>query len=273
MTTRRSFLRGGAALLATGRTLCSTMFANAREPGRLALENYELTFEDKFEKLDISAYGPGSRWIAHTPWRGDFGHAVFANPVEGFPFTTGPQGLQIEARKDETGRWRSGLICSMSMEGPQQQEGFAQAFGYFEMRARLPEGPGVWPAFWLIGADKRNYTAEIDVMEFYGAFPDRYRSTVHIWRHGAKNFGKGHRVTVPEHSLSAKFNDFGVAIDPEWTTFYFNRSEVWRVATPDEFKQPMYMLANLAIGGGWPYDELTSPQKMLLEHIRVYRLR
>ena len=36
----------------------------------------------------MSAWGPGTRWIAHTPWHGDFGDAAFSDPLPGFPFAT-----------------------------------------------------------------------------------------------------------------------------------------------------------------------------------------
>ncbi|HXZ68677.1 MAG TPA: glycoside hydrolase family 16 protein [Alphaproteobacteria bacterium] len=237
---------------------------------KLSLDDYYLTFEETFKTLDISAHGPRTRWIAHTPWHGDFGDAIFTDPRAGFPFTINDDGLQIEAHKGADGKWRSGLICSMDKDGA-GQHGFAQQFGYFEMRARLPDGPGVWPAFWLIGTDKSRYSSEIDVMEYYGAFPGYYHVTTHVWRKTDGNAGSDKTIAVPPHSLCTQLNDFGVSIDDNWTVFFLNRTEVQRWPTLDEFKQPMYMLANLALGGGWPIRELTSPQYMQIRHMRAYQ--
>ncbi len=64
----------------------------------LDLSGYTLTFEDDFKTLDVSAWGPGTRWIAHTPWNGDFGDAAFADPTPDFPFTIQEGSLRIEAR-------------------------------------------------------------------------------------------------------------------------------------------------------------------------------
>lgn len=61
-------------------------------PGRadtgdeLNLSDLIQTFSEDFDALDVSAWGPGTRWIAHTPWNGDFGSAAFADPKPGFPF-------------------------------------------------------------------------------------------------------------------------------------------------------------------------------------------
>jgi beta-glucanase (GH16 family) len=236
----------------------------------LDLSHYTKTFEDDFTKLDISAWGPGTRWIAHTPWHGDFGDAVFDNPGPNGPFSIGPSGLNITARKDELGHWRSGLICSMDKDGPGQQ-GFAQQYGYFEMRAKLPDGPGVWPAFWLIGVNKATSASEIDVLEYYGAFPGYFNSWLHLFQ-GGKDVLQGHKITaVPPGSLTSRFNDYGVLIGPDETRFYLNRQEFWAAPTPPEYRQPMYILANLALGSGWPIDKLKSPAIMEISHIVVYQ--
>ena len=98
-------------------------------PPTLNLDDFRLTFDEDFrEPLSVSAWGPGTRWIAHTPYAGDFGDAGSADPEPGFPFTVKDGVLQIEAKKVD-GKWRSGLICSVDPKG----EGFSQKFGYFEM--------------------------------------------------------------------------------------------------------------------------------------------
>ena len=113
----------------------------------LDLDPYRLTFDEDFSQpLSISAWGPGTRWIAHTPYAGDFGDARFGDPGKDSPFSVHNGILRIEAMK--TGNhWRSGLICSVDPNGV----GFSQQYGYFEMRAKLPKGLGTWPAFWLMG--------------------------------------------------------------------------------------------------------------------------
>jgi len=76
------------------------------------LAKYTLTFEEEFRRVDVSAWRCDTRWIAHTPWKGDFGAARFADPSRGFPFMTKKGLLRIEARNDPALGWQSGLLSA-----------------------------------------------------------------------------------------------------------------------------------------------------------------
>src|SRR5687768_6298097 len=92
----------GVAPAALG--LRSAQSAPAAQPGdNLDLDAMTLTFEENFDKLDVSAWGPGTKWIAHTPSSGDFGAARFADPTKSYPFTVKDGILKIEATKDKEG--------------------------------------------------------------------------------------------------------------------------------------------------------------------------
>ncbi|MCK4792663.1 MAG: glycoside hydrolase family 16 protein [Desulfobacteraceae bacterium] len=234
----------------------------------LNLKGYHLTFDEDFkEPLSVSAWGPGTRWIAHTPYAGDFGDARFADPEEGFPFTVENGILRIEARKDGE-RWRAGLLSSIDPKG----NGFAQKYGYFEMRAKLPKGLGTWPAFWLLGAtslrDKSITKIEIDVLEQYGVNPNVLWTNVHLWypdkRHKAD--GRAYFVT----GMTDDFHNYGVMVDSDFITFYYDGVELRRVITPKEAKVPLYLLVDLALGGGWPIDKTPNPSYMYVDYVRAY---
>ena len=248
--------------------------SNAAEvtTGFIDISRFEPTFiEDFNDGLDVSPWGePRSRWIAHTPWNGDFGDAKFVDPEVGFPFTVEAGILRIEARKDKKGAWSSGLISSIDAKG----RGFAQDGGYFEARMKVPPGAGTWPAFWLIGADRRVITAEIDVMEHYGHWPDRFTSSRHVWRrqNGAENDSNHQRTVLDDGVLADSFHQYGVEIQAEELVFYFNRWEVWRIPKPDEFDgQKFYPLVNLALGSGWPIDDTPSPSYLYVDYVHVWR--
>lgn len=240
----------------------------AQEP--LNIDAYQLTFEESFDSLDVSAWGEKtSRWIAHTPWNGDFGDARFTDPAPGFPFTTDQGILKIEARKEADGTWRSGLLSSVNPKG----EGFPQQFGYFEARMKLPPGKGVWPAFWLIGLDRSKYTAEIDVLEYYGRAPYEFSMGFHIWRQsqGGQNSTGGYWQKVQDGILNSDYHTYGVDIQADKTSFYFDRKFIWSFDTPKEFHMPFYPLVNLALGSGWPIDETPNPSILLVDYIHVYQ--
>jgi hypothetical protein len=234
----------------------------------LDLSNAKLTFDEEFDTLSVSSRGPDTRWIAHTPWYGDFGDASFADPEPGFPFTVSNGVLNIEARKSADGKWQSGLLSSRDRDGP-DGHGFAQQYGYFEMRAKLPAGPGTWPAFWLIGIDKTVASAELDIMEEYGAFPDSYHANAQFHKDGGHE-GVGERIVVPSGLMSREFNTYGAKIDRDVVIFYFNRQQVWQTPTLQYFRQPMYILLDLALGGGWPIDRTPNPSVMQVDYVKAF---
>jgi beta-glucanase (GH16 family) len=228
--------------------LVASVTLDAAVPKQIDIRNYRLTFAEEFNTLDVSAHGP-SRWTAHTWWNGDFGDAAFADPTPGFPFTVANGVLTITAFNDGNG-WRAGLLSSVDPQG----RGFAQQYGYFEMRAKLPEGPGVWPAFWLVSTGRRQDIVEVDLMEYYGHAPDRYFSSLHVWKNDET--GSSSSITaengVPSGQLTAGFHLYGAEVTPEAIGFYLDRRLVRVMPTPPQHRRPLGLLVNLTLGGGWP---------------------
>lgn len=236
---------------------------------KLDLSRYEVSFDEPFDKLDVSAWGPGTRWIAHTPWAGDFGDARFIDPTKDEPFKTVDGILQIEMKRKD-GRWQSGLLSSGDSKG----RGFLQSGGYFEIRAKLPGSQGVWPAFWLgSNAVGGNPTPEIDILEYYGQFPMSYVATTHVWQQGKSIAGEAIRIYVPEGSLETGYHTYGASIDAKNVIFYLDRREVARRPSRPEYLHPVYMMLNLAAGGGWPIDGMKDHSIMYVDYVRAYRLK
>jgi beta-glucanase (GH16 family) len=243
----------------------------------LDLENYDVVFSEEFDKpLDVSPWGPNTRWIAHTPWRGDFGDAAFDNPAPDHPFTVKDGKLRIEARKQKHPKpgvrvWRSGLLASNDPKG----DGFSLQYGYFEMSAKLPDTKGVWPAFWLSSSYDRTQpgagadgSVEIDVLEYYG-FGDSYRVTAHVWSpkpHRAED----RRALMPKRDAGTGFHTYGALVTPNKITFYRDRRAVAQLDTPKEHNKPLMILLNLGLGGGWPIDEVKDPSHMYVDYVRAY---
>jgi hypothetical protein len=180
------------------------------------------------------------------------------------PFRVRNGALEIVADKapanlaDQLGgfQYTSGVITS--------QPSHSQTYGYFEMRAKLPRGKGIWPAFWLLPLDL-SWPPEIDVMESIGD-PSEVYVTVHS------------KITKPPNKkinvTPDDFHVYAVAWDPQDIVWFIDGKEVHRVPTPLDMNKPMYMLANVAVGGHWPGSPDAStrfPQVMSIDYIRAYR--
>jgi hypothetical protein len=149
---------------------------------------------------------------------------------------------------------------------------FAQRYGYFEMRARLPGGRGLWPAFWMVAKTQREHI-EIDVMEAVGW------DTKHIYQstHISPSRGQGihRRVGRDKFDYTDGMHAYGV----EWTAnaliFYLDGIETVRTdGEPFRSSPPMYLIANLAVGGDWagaPDETTQFPAVMRIDYIRAYQ--
>lgn len=234
----------------------------------LDLDGFVVTFDEEFDDLSVSAAGPGTRWFTAT--KENFGDARFVEQKDGFPFSVENGVLRIEASK-AGGAWRSGILASVDPKG----NGFSQRLGYFEMRAKFPASQGMWPAFWLLGrpslTDKTRTNIEIDVVEWYGVMPNAMFGNMHLWHPDGRHWGQGDLFTAP--GMTAGFHDYGVMIDEENVVWYFDGIEVFRQKTPEEAKVPLYLLVNLAMGGGWPIDRAVSPSYLYVDRVRVHARR
>src|SRR5215831_3637440 len=131
-------------------------------------------------------------------------------------------------------QYTSGMITT--------EHSFSQLYGYFEIRAKLPAGKGLWPAFWLLPTD-RSWPPEIDVLEVLGDNTRKLYTSVH---YGKENTSHGVDTTVPD--MSADFHTYAVLWEPDSITWYFDGRQVFRNPTPPDMNKPMYILANLGVG-------------------------
>lgn len=146
---------------------------------------------------------------------------------------------------------------------------FRQHGGYFEMRAKLPKGQGIWPAFWMLPADG-SWPPELDAMEMLGTDPTTYYMTVHSNATGTHTQVQGWHKGV---DLSADFHRYGVLWEASKITWYFDGQAVFSATPPTDLNQPLYLLINLAVGGDWPgmVDATTPfPAVMQVDYVRAY---
>ena len=227
------------------------------------------TFRDDFNEIDVSSRGPFTRWTAHTPNYADFGEAIFTDPRPGFPFSVKDGILSIIAKKFNP-RWRSGILSSVGPGG----NGFSQQFGYFELRAKLPEGEGTWPAFWLLPVETLEDPAkpgvEIDIFEQYGRDPQGLHFTMHLRRPGEPTHTAAYSVGVRD--TNREFHTYGFYWDRRIMIWFFDGREMWQIATPPEACTPMYILINLAMGSGWPISPKMHTVTLEVDYVKVYSI-
>ncbi len=158
-------------------------------------------------------------------------------------------------------QYTSGMIASYGH--------FAQKYGWFEIRAKFPAGKGYWPAFWLLPSD-RSWPPEVDILEILGDQPDKVYLTNHYSQDG-RPAGKGGFYVGPDFSKG--YHTFSLQWTPTKLVWYVDG--VARYSTTANIPHvPMYVIANLAIGGDWPGmpDANTKfPQSMDVDWIRVYQ--
>ncbi|MBC6715564.1 glycoside hydrolase family 16 protein [Aurantimonas sp. DM33-3] len=145
------------------------------------------------------------------------------------------------------------------------EETFAQTYGYFEIRCRMQAGQGMWPAFWLVGMT-HDEALEIDVFEMLGHEPRRIYHSIHTSARGVEWGAESDRVDP-----TADFNTYGVDWQEKYIDFYVNRERVARAEAV--LPGPMYMIANLAVGGNWggnPDETTKFPARLVIDYIRAY---
>ena len=151
-------------------------------------------------------------------------------------------------------------------------------FGRIEIRTKLPQGRGIWPAFWTLGTSGGwPRGGEVDIMEYFARNPDTVTANIHFSRQG-QHASAGGRVTVEK-----PFDDFHVyALEwfPDRLDFYRDQQKFYTfpLSEADDnndnpFRHPQYLLMNLALGGsaGGPIDDSVFPQKYLVDYVRVYQ--
>ncbi|MFT8246751.1 carbohydrate-binding domain-containing protein [Roseomonas sp. BN140053] len=246
------------------------------------LSGYKLTFDDEFNAFSwnsnantsMQSQTANGTWSTHY-WWGSGERTLSGNGEMQFysdasvgtnPFSTGDGALHITAAISSDPSATGGLPFTSGMittEGT-----FAQTYGYYEMRAKLPEGQGVWPAFWFMAQD-HTWPPEIDVLETFGDKPNQLHWASHT---GPDNTTTGDWTNVLA-DLTDSYHTYGLRWTADTLTYYFDGEEVAQIATPADMHKPMYMIVNLAVGSGWggaPTTTNFTSATMDVDYVRAY---
>ncbi|MEV0998371.1 discoidin domain-containing protein [Nonomuraea sp. NPDC050202] len=164
---------------------------------------------------------------------------------------------------------------------------FHFTYGRVEARIKVPKGNGLWPAFWMMGADFLTgrpwpYNGEIDIMEVLGKDVKTSYSTVHAPAYNGGG-GVGSPYTLPDgadysgdfHVWAAHWDSKGIVYTLDGrTVFTISKDQVEQTRGPWIFDHPFYIILNLAVGGDWPGPPNAAtpfPSRMFVDYVRVYR--
>jgi beta-glucanase (GH16 family) len=160
----------------------------------------------------------------------------------------------------------------------------AFTYGTVEARIKLPAGTGLWPAFWMLGADLPEVgwprSGELDLLEAVGP-ATRVAATVHGPRVSAPStqWQVSHSVVSPT-SFADGFHTYALVWTETTLTFFIDGVAHLTVdhadLPPDSrwvFDKPFYLVINLAVGGrqpGPPDSTTPFPAQMIVDWVRVY---
>lgn len=241
--------------------------------------NYDLVFSDEFNSngVDSSKWNTSYRWGADFIINNEEQYYVDTQRDPGFgvdPFNTNGSTLTIEAiRTPDSLRSRarnqpylSGTMTTFNK--------FRMTYGYVEMRAKMPRGQGLWPAFWLLHQTESGSRPEIDVVEMLGHDTNLLYQTFHYF----ENFNL--RSTPSYQARGADYaNDFhtyGMLWEPGKITWYVDGVATNTFESGNVPNESMYILLNLALGGVWagsPDNSTPFPTSYEIDYVRAYQRR
>jgi beta-glucanase (GH16 family) len=154
-------------------------------------------------------------------------------------------------------------------------------YGRIDVRAKLPEGQGIWPAIWMLGynIDEVNWPAcgEIDIMELVGHQPKTSHGTAH-YDEGGHQMQGGYYLIADK--FSEEFHVFSIFWEQDIIRWYVDYDKFFELKATNvgyayPFNNPYFFILNIAVGGNWPGnpDETTVfPQEMQIDYVRVFQL-
>jgi len=230
-----------------------------------------LAWSDEFNGASISS----------SNWTYDLGNSGFGNN-ELQNYTNRPVNARIENGSLIIEARRENLGGSLYTSARLKTQGL-QTFGvntWVEARIRVPQGQGIWPAFWMLGSNINTVSwpacGEIDILEVRGQNPFQTLGTMHWDANGHAQFGGVFNSSV---SLAAGFHTFAIARTPTSIRWYVDRVQYHEaniaggINSTSEFQNPFFIILNVAVGGnfvGSPDASTVFPQRMQVDYVRVW---
>jgi beta-glucanase (GH16 family) len=156
-------------------------------------------------------------------------------------------------------------------------------YGKFEIRARLPQGKGTWPAIWMMPAYSVYggwpNSGEIDIMEHVGYDPNVIHASIHCNAYYHK-IGTQKTATVKMTDVMNSYHVYSLEWDQDSIKMFVDGAKYFKFANEKAgwekwpFDQEFYIILNIAVGGDWGgaqgVDPNIWPQQMEIDYVRVY---
>jgi beta-glucanase (GH16 family) len=256
--------------------------ATAQAPKAVVPPGYHLVWADEFS-LEPDGLPDPAKWIYEEGFiRNNESQYYTKARKENARVEKGQ--LIIEARKEDYAPGSGQPPIAHYTSAALETRGNADwTYGRIEVRAKLPAGKGVWPAIWTLGTSEGDpkvrwpKCGEIDIMELVGWQPGVIHGTIHYFVKG-KHASEGSQLAVdhPEstfHVYAAEWTPerIDLYVDAQkYVSFDVNKAEN---DSQNPFRQPHFLLLNVALGGGWggKIDDSIFPQRMVVDYVRVYQ--
>jgi beta-glucanase (GH16 family) len=218
-------------------------------------------------------------------WAFDIGATGWGNQELQF-YTNRPSNVSLDGKGNLviTARQESYFGAPFTSARVKTQGKFTQAYGRFEARMKTVTGPGLWPAFWMLGAniDTKPWPqcGEIDIMEQRGQEPNANNATIH-----GPGYSGGNAITKKYTLTNGRFDTEFHIYAVEWGTDYldfFVDDFLYKRITPKDvpgewvYNQPFFIIMNVAVGGtyvGFPTTGTPFPQSLTVDYVKVYKQR
>jgi beta-glucanase (GH16 family) len=238
---------------------------------------WRIVFQDEFDGAKGSLPDK-QRWVMETG-----GHGFGNNELEYYTARPENASLDGEGKLVITARAEKYMNREHTSARLTTQGKFAHTYGRYEARLQLPTGQGIWPAFWMLGANlgatRWPDCGELDIMENIGREPTTVHGTLHGPGYaGGDSIGKSYQLP-DKAAFSADFHVYAVEWEENVVRWYVD-DVLYQTRKPSDlggkrwvYDHDFFLLLNLAVGGQWPGnpDATTKfPQRLVADYVRVY---
>ena len=254
--------------------LMFTLWSCKNDDNEIVKRNWELVWQDEFNTPGAPDAAKWTYDIGNGPNNDGWGNAELQS------YTSRAENIVIAEGKLKITAIKNGNAFTSARIKTQGL--FEQGYGRIEASIKLPYGPGIWPAFWMIGNDVNTkgwpQCGEIDIMEGRGQEPNIIHGTVH-----GPGYSAGAAITASYGLQNARFDTDYHLFAVEWTEncidFYVDDVLYSRI-TPEKvtgnwvYDHPFFIILNVAVGGnyvGWPTTSTPFPQTMYVDYVKVYK--